>query len=231
MQLYYGSEYFLGNVKTMKEDIINYVSKVMIDKGYKIMNNNTLIERTNKDTNKKIPKFEQELYKIQITSIPPANNNDNIQITSISPKNNYDKIISIPPIINKGITNKFGCKCGHIVKTKNQLEKHQNKCSVYLTNPEDCIIQFTCCYCQKVLTTKFNCERHMISCKKNIKTENDVLLTINDDFFKYVNKELLSMTSFINNYKNHNDETRTLLQETEIYKSCLKFYNWYKLFE
>lgn len=80
MQLYYGSEYFLGNAETMKEDIINYVSNVMQDKGYQIVNNNVLIERVNKHTNKKIPKLEQELYKIQITSIPPtniiSNNND-----------------------------------------------------------------------------------------------------------------------------------------------------------
>lgn len=124
----------------------------------------------------------------------------------------------------------FSCACGHNTKTKKQLSIHQNTCSINLQT-DDNTKQFPCNYCNKVLTTKFNCERHMTTCKAKKEVDNDIVLTISEDFFKEVSKDLLLMNSFVNSYKIYNDENRKLLQETELYKSCINFYNNYKLFQ
>jgi hypothetical protein len=231
MQLYYGSEYFLGNVKTMKEDIINYVSNLMQDKGYQIVNNNILIERVYKDTNKKIPKFEQELYKIQITNIPSKNNINNNDNSGNGDKEekeiNTQKCINlnIETHNNDEIKNIFGCKCGFNAKNQKQLTKHTNRCF----DSSDINNESKCNKCKKIFITKYNRDRHYKKCKIILELNDDQFILGNDSLINEIEKDFLLMKSFQFAYKTANqNEKKIYLQQGLFYENYKNLINKYK---
>lgn len=230
IQLYYGSEYFLGNVKTMKEDIISYVSNIMQEKGYQLINNNVLIERFDKETNKKIPKYEQELHNLQITSIPPKiiiNNNINqmehqtgIQkTTEININNTNNK--------NSDIKTLFKCNCGFNAKSQKQLTKHINKCSNKNDNSD-----LTCKKCKHIYTTKSNRDRHIKNCNFGEQPANDEDFINSNDYFiseiSKIEKDFQIIKSFHTMYKLSNASEKQKLIHMSCYVTYKNLINKYK---
>lgn len=214
-KLYHGSETFLGSLDSMKETIINYVSELMMNEGYKIVNQKILVERINEETNNYIPKRMQEIYNAEIINIPGINichddQNDNIlnikdkeiiNIVNMDTKTNntvmIDANIANSNIITNNDVNSINCICG--IKATNQKEytEHKIKCITITDKNRDRV----CKYCKKILSNVFSCDRHMLTCKaifadnKNIEPiieirQEPINKTVNNNSNKSKNNEV-----------------------------------------
>lgn len=237
IQLYFGSEYFLGSVNTMKDDIVNYISKVMQYKGYKLVTNNILIERVNNKTFDNIPKYQQNIFNVQITNIPPKKieivSNSNINIKEKDNKlllNNQQIDKEAATLENKyrETMNLYTCKCTYIASNEEQLLKHQAKCNNLDANTST---NFICEYCKRIFTSKYNCKRHLSSCKKKIKKTNSQTVDLplrnqnqnenvirNQEANQQPNQQIISQSNDNgdNNYVNNNKNI------TNIACNCIK---------
>lgn len=247
IQLYYGSEYFLGSVDTMKQDVINYINDVMQYKGYRLISSSVLIERKNMTTLKNIPKKKQNIYTAHIDNIQAktmteninndeCNSIDDIADLNIEEISLDDKKILLEPIselsdIKISISS---CKCGYEAKNELQLLKHQNKCKSISDIVSEIHNECICHYCKKILANKFSCDRHMLNCKKikQIDTVNDsIKITSNKtdkrisnfsktckESLKEVEKHLFLIKNFIMIYESSNTKEKQIILESDEYK-------------
>ena len=216
IQLYYGSEYFLGSVNNMKEDMINYISNVMKNDGYQMVNNEVLIERINRDTNRKIPKYEQSIYNVQIVTIPPIK-----QILQI--KDYTDIVKSVQPINIENTMNNiddlnttdsiFSCNCGFKAKFKSKLERHQ-KANKKCNNLKELEINN-----QNNINSKNN-QHKLNNYNESIKLVKQGLLEFE--------KNILLMKIFFNGFFSCNDNQQKLLLESDEYKKYINIIDMYK---
>ena len=178
-KLYHGSESFLGSLDSMKETIINYVSELMMNEGYKIVNQEILIERINEKTNKNIPKRMQEIYNAEIINIPGikkcnVDQNENIlnlkdkeiiNIINMDTKMNNivkaDANITNSNVITNNDVNSLICICGFKATNQKEYTKHKIKCITITDKSRDRV----CKYCKTILSNAFSCDRHMLTCK------------------------------------------------------------------
>jgi len=242
IQLYYGSEYFLGSVNNMKEDMINYISNVMKNDGYQMVNNEVLIERINRDTNRKIPKYEQSIYNVQIVTIPPIK-----QILQI--KDYTDIVKSVQPINIENTMNNiddlnttdsiFSCNCGFKAKFKSKLERHQ-KANKKCNNLKELEINNQNNINSKELEinnqNNINSKELEINNQNNINSKNNQHKLNNyNESIKLVKqgllefeKNILLMKIFFNGFFSCNDNQQKLLLESDEYKKYINIIDMYK---
>ena len=207
-KLYHGSETFLGSLDSMKETIINYVSELMMNEGYKIVNQKILVERINEETNKNIPKRMQEIYNAEIINIPGINIchlDQNENILNLKDK----EIINIANMD----TNRIGiinCNCGFKAINQKEYTNHKIRC----TNINNSNCNRVCKYCKKILSNAFSCDRHMLTCKSALNNSNNLI----ESNLQAINNAIASLKKFIFIFESSNESDKKKIMEGNQYK-------------
>jgi hypothetical protein len=190
---YIGTEYFNGDVDTMKNIMLEYI-KSKINNFY-LIDNEFTIERVNKD-NTNIPKINQQISNIQNVikniiienkanvdndkfedCIENENNNDTVNSGNEHSNINININNNGAVIINNNSNNRTCIRCGQIFQYPSQLERHKNGKLECRVNDTINLNKNQCAHCNKKFASKFSLTRHNETCIEKIKkeTQNNII--------------------------------------------------------
>jgi hypothetical protein len=236
---YIGTEYFNGDVDTMKNIMLEYI-KSKINNFY-LIDNEFTIERVNKDKTN-IPKINQQISNIQnvIKNIIIENkanvdndkfedcieeeNNEEENNEEEDNENNNETVNSGNEHSNSNINVNINNNNGTVIINNNSDNRTCSNCGIVFLypchlerhnngkrkcKPKKIKKQFICIYCEQNYSSRYNLERHSNTCKEKIKKE--------------------TQNNIIKNNINNNNNEKVILELADIFKIAEKSGNLDKI--